>query len=119
MSRPSRALIAAALLAGVVSARAAEDALTAGRLLSDSVGARASGLAEAGTALVGDLNAISFNPAGLPLMKRRELMARYHPSTPLRRPLVGHESLFETHKARELLGWSAQHRLFPERTDRS
>jgi nucleoside-diphosphate-sugar epimerase len=47
-----------------------------------------------------------------------ELMARYHPSTPLRRPLVGYESLFETTKARELLGWTAEHRLFPERTDR-
>jgi nucleoside-diphosphate-sugar epimerase len=47
-----------------------------------------------------------------------ELMARYHPSTPLRRPLVGFESLFETTKARELLGWTAEHRLFPERTDR-
>jgi nucleoside-diphosphate-sugar epimerase len=47
-----------------------------------------------------------------------ELMARYHPSTPLRRPLVGFESIYDTTKARELLGWTAQHRLFPERTDR-
>jgi hypothetical protein len=54
-----------------------ESAQTAGRLLTESVGARPSGLAEAGTALVGDLNALSFNPAGLPFMKRSEAMARY------------------------------------------
>jgi len=47
-----------------------------------------------------------------------ELMARYHPSTPLRRPLVGYESIFDVTRARELLGFTAQHRLFPERTDR-
>jgi hypothetical protein len=58
-------------------AAATESAQTAGRLLTESVGARPSGLAEAGTALVGDLNALSFNPAGLPFMKRSEAMARY------------------------------------------
>ncbi|MFN8619257.1 MAG: NAD(P)-dependent oxidoreductase [Chloroflexota bacterium] len=43
-----------------------------------------------------------------------ELMARHHPTTPLRRPLVGRESVFDVTKARDLLGWSAEHRLFPE-----
>ena len=47
-----------------------------------------------------------------------ELMARYHPATRLRRPLVGYESIFDTTRARELLGFTALHRLFPERTDR-
>jgi nucleoside-diphosphate-sugar epimerase len=41
-----------------------------------------------------------------------ELMARHHPSTPLRRPLVGRESIFDVSRARELLGWSAEQRLF-------
>ncbi len=35
-----------------------------------------------------------------------ELMARSHPSTPLRRPLVGRESVFDTTRSRELLGFS-------------
>jgi nucleoside-diphosphate-sugar epimerase len=43
-----------------------------------------------------------------------ELMARSHPRTPLRRPLVGRETVFETALARELLGFEAEHRLrFP------
>jgi nucleoside-diphosphate-sugar epimerase len=40
-----------------------------------------------------------------------ELMARAHPTTPLRRPLVGRESVFDTTRSRELLGFVAQHRL--------
>lgn len=40
-----------------------------------------------------------------------ELMARYHPSTPLRRPLVGRESVFELTRCRELLGFTPQHLL--------
>jgi nucleoside-diphosphate-sugar epimerase len=40
-----------------------------------------------------------------------ELMARAHPTTPLRRPLVGRESVFDTTRGRELLGFVAQHRL--------
>lgn len=47
-----------------------------------------------------------------------ELMARYHPTTPLTRPLEGFESVFDVTRARELLGFTAQHRLFPDRTDR-
>jgi nucleoside-diphosphate-sugar epimerase len=46
-----------------------------------------------------------------------ELMARYHPSTSLTRPLVSRETLFDLSRARELLGFTAQHRLFPERSD--
>ena len=43
-----------------------------------------------------------------------ELMARYHPSTPLRRPLVGREVPFDLTKSRELLGFEAEHLLpFP------
>lgn len=64
----------------VSRAFAAEEALTAGRLISESLGARASGLAEAGTALTGDLTALSFNPAALPLMKRNEALARFQMS---------------------------------------
>ena len=46
-----------------------------------------------------------------------ELMARYHPTTGLTRQLVGRESIFDLTLARQLLGFEAQHRLFPERTD--
>lgn len=46
-----------------------------------------------------------------------ELMARFHPTTPLTRPLEGRESIFDLTLARELLGFRAQHVLFPERTD--
>ena len=43
-----------------------------------------------------------------------ELMARSHPDTVLRRPLVGRESVFDTTRGRELLGFVPQHRLvFP------
>jgi len=43
-----------------------------------------------------------------------ELMARYHPSTPLGRPLVGREVPFDLTKSRELLGFEAEHLLpFP------
>ena len=49
-----------------------------------------------------------------------ELMARSHPSTPLRRPLVGRESVFDTTRSRELLGFVAQHRLeFEDEADGS
>lgn len=40
-----------------------------------------------------------------------ELMARFHPDTPLRRPLVGRESVFDTRRCRELLGFEPVHRL--------
>lgn len=40
-----------------------------------------------------------------------DLMARAHPGTVLRRPLVGRESPFDTTRARELLGFEARHRL--------
>ncbi len=40
-----------------------------------------------------------------------ELMARSHPATRLRRPLMGRESVFDTTRSRELLGFVAQHRL--------
>jgi nucleoside-diphosphate-sugar epimerase len=40
-----------------------------------------------------------------------ELMARYHPSTPLRRPLVGREVPFDLTKSRELLDFEAEHLL--------
>jgi nucleoside-diphosphate-sugar epimerase len=40
-----------------------------------------------------------------------ELMTRYHPSTPLRRPLVGREVPFDLTKSRELLGFEAEHLL--------
>jgi len=40
-----------------------------------------------------------------------ELMARSHPGTPLRRPLIGRESVFDTTRCRELLGLEVQHRL--------
>jgi hypothetical protein len=38
-------------------------------------------------------------------------MARWHPGTALRRPLVGRESVFDTTRARELLGFVPEHRL--------
>lgn len=78
MSRRTGHALLALFLA--IPASAAEESLTAGRLLSESATARPSGLAEAGTALVGDLNAMSFNPAGLPLMKRSELATRFQSS---------------------------------------
>jgi nucleoside-diphosphate-sugar epimerase len=40
-----------------------------------------------------------------------ELMARYHPSTPLRRPLVGREVPFDVTKCRELLGFEPEYLL--------
>jgi nucleoside-diphosphate-sugar epimerase len=40
-----------------------------------------------------------------------ELMARAHPATPLRRPLLGRESVFDTTRSRQLLGFVAEHRL--------
>jgi nucleoside-diphosphate-sugar epimerase len=40
-----------------------------------------------------------------------ELMARYHPSTPLRRPLVGREVPFDVTRSRELLGFEPQYLL--------
>ena len=43
-----------------------------------------------------------------------ELMARYHPSTPLRRPLVGRESIFDVTRCRELHGFVPEHRLIEE-----
>lgn len=43
-----------------------------------------------------------------------ELMARFHPSTPLRRPLVGRESIFDVTRCRELLGFVPAHRLIEE-----
>jgi nucleoside-diphosphate-sugar epimerase len=46
-----------------------------------------------------------------------ELMARYHPTTTLRRPLVGREVPFDRTRSRELLGFEVTHRLsFPEET---
>jgi hypothetical protein len=39
------------------------------------------------------------------------LMARAHPGTVLRRPLVGRESVFDTTRSRELLGFVPSHRL--------
>ena len=39
------------------------------------------------------------------------LMARYHPSTPLRRPLEGREVPFDLTRARELLGFSPEYLL--------
>jgi nucleoside-diphosphate-sugar epimerase len=45
-----------------------------------------------------------------------ELMARSHPSTPLRRPLGGRESVFDRTRMRELLDFEVEHRLsFPSR----
>jgi nucleoside-diphosphate-sugar epimerase len=46
--------------------------------------------------------------SGLPTA---ELMSRYHPSTPLRRPLVGREVPFDLTTSRELLGFEAEHLL--------
>ena len=40
-----------------------------------------------------------------------ELMARFHPSTPLRRPLVDREVPFDITRCRELLGFEPEHRL--------
>jgi len=40
-----------------------------------------------------------------------ELMARCFPSTPLRRPLVGRETIFDLTRSRELLGFEAEHLL--------
>lgn len=40
-----------------------------------------------------------------------QLMARYHPSTPLRRPLIGREVPFDLARSRELLGFTAQYLL--------
>jgi len=46
--------------------------------------------------------------SGLPTV---ELMARYHPSTPLRRPLVGREVPFDRTKCRDLLAFEPEHLL--------
>lgn len=40
-----------------------------------------------------------------------ELLARYHPTTELRRPIVGREVPFDLTRSRELLGFSASHLL--------
>ena len=40
-----------------------------------------------------------------------ELMARYHPSTLLRRPMVGREVPFDVTRCRELLGLTPQYLL--------
>lgn len=40
-----------------------------------------------------------------------ELMARFHPSTPLRRPLVGREVPFDLTKSSKLLGFEPEHLL--------
>ncbi|MGZ8514096.1 MAG: NAD-dependent epimerase/dehydratase family protein, partial [Candidatus Limnocylindrales bacterium] len=40
-----------------------------------------------------------------------ELLARYHPSAELRRPIVGREVPFDLARSRDLLGFSAEHRL--------
>lgn len=98
-------LLRAGLLAAWAAAHAshlhaAEESLTAGRILSESVGARPSGLAEAGTALVGDLNALSFNPAGLSYMKRSEAIARFQASVG---DVKGGSLAYGGHKGR--LGW--------------
>lgn len=42
-----------------------------------------------------------------------ELMALAHPSTPLRRPLRGRETLFDTTRCHDLLGFEPIHRLPP------
>jgi nucleoside-diphosphate-sugar epimerase len=40
-----------------------------------------------------------------------ELLARYHPTTELRRPILGREVPFDLTRSRELLGFSAEHLL--------
>ena len=40
-----------------------------------------------------------------------ELLARYHPTTELRRPIVGREVPFDLTRSRELLGFEAEHLL--------
>jgi nucleoside-diphosphate-sugar epimerase len=40
-----------------------------------------------------------------------ELLARYHPTAEVRRPIVGREVPFDLTRSRELLGFSAAHRL--------
>ncbi len=40
-----------------------------------------------------------------------ELLARYHPTTEIRRPIVGREVPFDLTRCRELLGFSARHLL--------
>lgn len=40
-----------------------------------------------------------------------ELLARYHPTTELRRPIVGREVPFDLTRSRDLLGFAAEHRL--------
>lgn len=40
-----------------------------------------------------------------------DLLARFHPSTPLRRPIEGRESAFDLTRCRELLGFIPQHLL--------
>ena len=40
-----------------------------------------------------------------------ELLARYHPTAEIRRPIVGREVPFDLTRSRELLGFSAEHRL--------
>jgi nucleoside-diphosphate-sugar epimerase len=42
-----------------------------------------------------------------------ELLARYHPTTEIRRPIVGREVPFDLTRSRELLGFTAEHRLPP------
>ena len=40
-----------------------------------------------------------------------ELMARFHPSTPLRRPLIGREVPFDVTRCREILGFAPKYLL--------
>ena len=40
-----------------------------------------------------------------------ELLARYHPTAELRRPIVGREVPFDLARSRDLLGFSAEHLL--------
>lgn len=44
-------------------------------------------------------------------------MATHHPTTPLRRPLVGNESVFDISRARTLLAFDAAY-LVPRDADR-
>jgi len=40
-----------------------------------------------------------------------DLLARYHPTTELRRPIVGREVPFDLTRSRDLLGFRAEHLL--------
>jgi hypothetical protein len=50
-----------------------------------------------------------------------DLLARYHPTTRRRRPILGREVPFDLTRSRELLGFQAEHLLaldWPRTTDR-